>query len=189
VTQDGWRVEVVTRSPEQTRAVGAAIAGAVAPGDVILLIGELGSGKTTLTKGLVAALGGGESTTSPTFTLCHFYATTPPVAHVDCYRTEPRDDLADLALDEALEDGYVVVVEWGERVRGLLDEGALECVIATTFTAAPERARAEDDETRAIALSSRGAAWSARADALRAGLARAGLEVRRRGVTAGGLNR
>ncbi len=169
---EGRRLEVVTRSPEQTRAVGAAIAGAVRPGDVVLLIGELGSGKTVLTKGLVAALGG-EHTTSPTFTLCHFYATNPPVAHVDCYRVEPTDDLADLALDEALEDGYVAVVEWGERVRDSLGADALECVLATL----PTGPGSADDRARAIALCARGPSWSARLEELVAGLKRAGIAV------------
>jgi tRNA threonylcarbamoyladenosine biosynthesis protein TsaE len=168
-----WSVCVVARSAAQTQAVGAAIAAVVAPGDVVLLSGELGAGKTVLTKGLVAALGGGEATTSPTFTLCHVYPTTPPIAHVDCYRVGPTDDLADLALDELLEDGAVVVVEWGERVRGLFGAEALECVLSAPALGADGNGPAEDE--RLVVLRGAGAAWSARRGDLYAALAATGL--------------
>jgi tRNA threonylcarbamoyladenosine biosynthesis protein TsaE len=168
-----WAVGVQSRSAAQTQAVGAAIAAVVAPGDVVLLSGELGAGKTVLTKGLVAALGGGEATTSPTFTLCHVYPTTPPVAHVDCYRVAPTDDLADLALDELLEDGAVVVVEWGERVRGLFGAEALECVLSAPALGGQGSDPAED--ARLVVLRGTGAAWAARRDDLCAALAARGL--------------
>jgi tRNA threonylcarbamoyladenosine biosynthesis protein TsaE len=178
VTATGEALEVVTRSADETRTVGAAIAAVVMPGDVILLTGELGAGKTVLTKGLVAALGGGESTTSPTFTLCHLYPTVPPVAHVDCYRVASTDDLADLALDEALEDGCVVV-EWGERIRELLGPDALECeiVAGSPTSAAPDAT--PDDDRRQITLWGRGATWAGRGGTLAAALERAGLAVAR----------
>ena len=173
-------LEVVTRSPSETRGVGAAIAAVIAPGDVVLLSGELGAGKTVLTKGLVAALGGGEATTSPTFTLCHVYPSVPPVAHVDCYRVGPADDVADLALDELVEDGAVVVVEWGERLPGSLGADALECRISS-----PGALPLPADERR-ITLTSPAAAWSARAAALAAALARAGPGAVRPGEPGGG---
>ena len=180
MNDEGWSVEVVTRSPGQTRAVGAAIAGLVDPGDVVLLVGELGSGKTVLTKGLVTALGGGEATTSPTFVLCHLYPTTPPVAHVDCYRLAPSDDLADLALDEALEDGSVVVVEWGEHARGLLGAEALECLLSPVPAEPSARPGPLPEDSRLIVLAARGKRWSSRSGALVAALERAGLAVARR---------
>ena len=177
----GEALEVVTRSADETRTVGAAIAAVVTPGDVVLLTGELGAGKTVLTKGLVAALGGDESTRSPTFTLCHLYPTVPPVAHVDCYRVAPTDDLADLALDDALDDGCVVVVEWGERIRGLLAADALECEIVAEPPTSAAFAGASDADRRQITLRGRGVAWAGRGGALAAALEHAGLAVDVRG--------
>lgn len=108
-----------------TRRLGGAVAEVLEGGDVVLLIGELGAGKTTLTKGLVGALGGTEEVTSPTFTLMHLYETAPPVAHVDCWRLEDLADLVDLDLDEVLDDGGVAVIEWGELAVPLLGRDAL----------------------------------------------------------------
>ncbi len=99
----------------ETKALGAVIAGAVRAGDTVILSGGLGAGKTTLVKGFVAALGCEVEATSPTFALCHRYDCTPPVAHVDCWRMEEERELEDLALDELLEDGWVALIEWGER--------------------------------------------------------------------------
>lgn len=177
MNRDPLFLEVVTRSPGETRALGAVVASLVSPGDVVLLIGELGSGKTVLTKGLVAALGGGESTTSPTFVLCHVYPTIPPVAHVDCYRLEPGDDLADLALDEALEDGSVLVVEWGERLEGRFGMDALGCAISFVADGDAATSDLSGDTARVIVLTSQGPVWTGRAAALVEGLERAGLAV------------
>jgi tRNA threonylcarbamoyladenosine biosynthesis protein TsaE len=177
VNRDPFLVEIVTRSPGETRALGAVIASLVNPGDVVLLIGELGSGKTVLTKGLVAALGGGESTTSPTFVLCHVYPTTPPVAHVDCYRLEPGDDLDDLALDEALEDGSVLVVEWGERLGGRFGAEALSCAIGFGADGESAKSGVGEDTARVIVLTSLGEVWTGRGAALIERLERAGLTV------------
>ena len=77
---------VSTASAQQTRAIGAGIAPLLSAGDVVLLVGSLGAGKTTFVQGLVAALGGREPVTSPTFTLAHKYRTSPPVTHVDLWR-------------------------------------------------------------------------------------------------------
>lgn len=179
MNRDPIFLEVVTRSPGETRALGAVIASLVGPGDVVLLIGELGSGKTVLTKGLVAALGGGESTTSPTFVLCHVYPTIPPVAHVDCYRLEPGDDLADLALDEALEDGSVLVVEWGERLGGRFAMDALTCAISFAAAGGAATSDLSEETARVIVLTSLGPVWTGRGAALVEGLERAGLAVAR----------
>lgn len=118
-------VELVSASAADTRRLGAVLASVLGPGDVLLLSGGLGAGKTTLTKGLVAALGSHEEVTSPTFTLCRLYATQPPVAHVDCWRLDQLQEVVDLALEEVLDDGGIVVVEWGEAAAPLLGAEAL----------------------------------------------------------------
>lgn len=109
------RLEIAT--PEDMAALGARIAGQVRAGDLVTLNGELGAGKTTLTRGLGAALGVRGAVTSPTFVLArtHPRADDAPLVHVDAYRLSSAIELDDLDIDFA---ASVVVVEWGE---GLLD--------------------------------------------------------------------
>jgi tRNA threonylcarbamoyladenosine biosynthesis protein TsaE len=162
---------VRTGSAGATRAVGAAIAAALRAGDVVLLSGELGAGKTTLVKGLVAELGGGDAVTSPTFTLCHLYATSPPVAHVDAWRMEHVGEALDLALEEVLDEGGVAVVEWGEALAPLYGEGALTVLLATL----PD----EGEDVRRIEVSAGGSgearSWEERLEAVAARLRADGL--------------
>lgn len=121
---------VVSTSAAATRLVGAALAGVLVPGDLVVLSGDLGAGKTTLVQGAVAALGSAEQVTSPTFTLVRTYLTTPKVVHADLWRLVHPRELADLALFEELDDGAVVLVEWGERLAGLVGEEAFTVRIA-----------------------------------------------------------
>ncbi len=118
-------IRVSLAAPSETRLLGAAVAEVAEGGDVILLVGELGAGKTTFTKGLVAALGAADVVTSPTFTLLHCYPSVPPVAHVDCWRLSDLSEVAELGLEEILDDGGVAVVEWGELVAPLLGRQSL----------------------------------------------------------------
>lgn len=99
-----------------TAAAGARLAGALAGGDVIALVGELGAGKTTFVAGLVAALGGGGAH-SPTFSLVHEYTGGRLIVwHVDLYRVERAAELPELGLDEIIGDPRgVVIVEWADR--------------------------------------------------------------------------
>ena len=106
---------LLLRDERDTRALGAVIAGSVRAGDTVILSGGLGAGKTTLVKGFVEALDCDIEATSPTFALCHRYEGSLPVAHVDCWRMENERELDELALDELLEDGWVALIEWGER--------------------------------------------------------------------------
>lgn len=89
---------------------------------MILLEGDLGAGKTTFTQGMASALGVDSAVTSPTFTLMNIYATDGgfDLVHVDVYRLELLSEVVDLALAEMLDDGAVVVVEWGERAAAAL---------------------------------------------------------------------
>ena len=114
--------EVLTRSPEETIDLGRRLARELFAPAVVLLIGDLGAGKTTLTKGLVAGLGvaAEEEVTSPTFTLVHEYGQgigdALRVYHVDLYRIESSQDLGTLGLEDLIAERAVVIVEWGEKL-------------------------------------------------------------------------
>ncbi len=98
--------------------LGAAIGAALAPGDVVLLSGDLGAGKTTLARAMLKARGLAGEAPSPTFAIVQPYAPPEvdlPVAHVDLYRIESEDELIELGLDDYLHDG-VLLIEWPERL-------------------------------------------------------------------------
>jgi tRNA threonylcarbamoyladenosine biosynthesis protein TsaE len=133
--------------------VGACIARLLRAGDVVLLVGPLGAGKTTLVQGLVAAIGGEQMVTSPTFTLAHTYQTTPPVTHVDLWRLEHLQEIVDLGLEEVLDSGGAVLAEWGEAAEPLYGSDALIVRLE----------RGAGDDERSITLEARGPSWSSRA--------------------------
>jgi tRNA threonylcarbamoyladenosine biosynthesis protein TsaE len=110
--------DIVTHSPEETLEFGRNLAGEILAPCLVLLCGELGSGKTTLTKGIVAGLGAAreEEVTSPSFTLVHEYGQANKVYHVDLYRIEDARDLGTLGLDDVLGQRATVLVEWGEKL-------------------------------------------------------------------------
>ena len=157
-------IRLRSSSPEDTRAIGAAVAGLARPRDLVLLAGDLGAGKTVFTQGFGAALGVPEPITSPTFTLVRTYPGRVPLVHADVYRLERVQEVIDLGLPELLDEGggAVAVVEWGD-------------VAAATFAADYLSVRMEfdDDGDQARWLSVRGVGprWSARAESLRAALA------------------
>ncbi len=111
------RWEVVTHSEEETIRVGYELAQRLRRPCLLLLEGELGSGKTTLVKGIVSGLGAAreEEVTSPSFTLVHEYGQDPKVYHADLYRVEGAREFATLGLDDLLEQQAVIIVEWGEK--------------------------------------------------------------------------
>ncbi|MGO9963244.1 MAG: tRNA (adenosine(37)-N6)-threonylcarbamoyltransferase complex ATPase subunit type 1 TsaE [Acidimicrobiales bacterium] len=156
---------LTSADPARTRAIGAAIAPFLAAGDVVLLVGSLGAGKTTFVQGLVAALGGHEPVTSPTFTLAHRYRSAPPVTHVDLWRLEHLQEVVDLALEEELDEGGVVVVEWGEAAEPLYGADAL--VVRLEW--------GRSDGERTIAIETRGESFAARV----AGLTQAAADAAR----------
>ena len=118
--------EVPTASVEGTRRLAAAVAGLGRPGDLIVLCGDLGAGKTAFTQGLGAALGVEVPITSPTFTLANRYPGTLTVHHLDVYRLEHIDEVADLGLHELVDALSVTVIEWGDAIAGALPGGFLE---------------------------------------------------------------
>ena len=116
-----------TSSELETVALGRELAGSFPPRAAVLLIGNLGAGKTTLAKGIVEGLGAAapDEVSSPTFTLIHEYG-GGRVYHVDLYRLEEAREVATLGLDEIFEREAVVLVEWGERFPRLMPARRIE---------------------------------------------------------------
>ena len=113
-----------TRSAEETLELGRKIAQLLPERGLVLLVGELGAGKTTLTKGIVEARGAARSddVSSPTFTLIHEYGDPVRVYHVDLYRLDNAEQARRLGLEELFEEAALVLVEWGERFPELLPQ-------------------------------------------------------------------
>lgn len=110
-------MSIETDGPDQTRSEGEKLGRMLNSGDIVLIDGELGSGKTTFTQGIARGLGVNESTPvrSPTFTIMHQYAGRLPVRHVDLYRIESIDDLDTIGLFDVSFDG-VTIVEWANKL-------------------------------------------------------------------------
>ena len=109
--------EFVSHSSEETITMGREIAGKLRPPVLVMLSGDLGSGKTTLTKGIISGLGAAkeEDVTSPTFTLVHVFQNHCKVYHVDLYRIDSFHDLESLGIEDALSEKAIVIIEWPER--------------------------------------------------------------------------
>ena len=135
---------------EDTRALGRDLAKRLQAGDLVVLSGPLGAGKTALTQGIGEGLGVTGRVTSPTFVIARVHRGPLPLVHVDAYRLRDsgRLDLDDLAVDEDLEIS-VVVVEWGEGVVEALSDSRLEVVL--------ER---HDDDTRTVTVTGVGPRWA-----------------------------
>jgi tRNA threonylcarbamoyladenosine biosynthesis protein TsaE len=109
--------EIVSSSPEETVEIGRGLAKRLSAPVLVFLCGDLGSGKTTMAKGIISGLGAAreEDVTSPTFTLVHVFRNHVPVYHVDLYRVERFRDLESLGLEDAFAEPGVVIIEWAER--------------------------------------------------------------------------
>jgi tRNA threonylcarbamoyladenosine biosynthesis protein TsaE len=147
-----------TAGVDQTRALGAAIASLAHPGDLLLLAGDLGSGKTAFAQGFARGLGVAEQVVSPTFTLArHYEGTALRMHHLDVYRLDHLQEAVDLGLAELIDDDAgVTLIEWGDVVIPTLPADFLEVRLAYGF---------EDDE-RLLSMHSVGTRWSARRHAL-----------------------
>ena len=124
--------EIVTRSAEETIAFGRTLAELLAPPRLVLLRGELGSGKTTLVKGIAAAFEAAaeEDVTSPTFTLVHEYrGPRAKLYHIDLYRVDTLRELETLAIDDLRSDDSTLLIEWGEKFPRLVRERDVEIVL------------------------------------------------------------
>jgi tRNA threonylcarbamoyladenosine biosynthesis protein TsaE len=115
-----------TASSAATKAVAGVVAEHVRPGDLLLLVGELGAGKTTFAQGFALGLGIDEPVTSPTFTLARTYPGRLPMNHVDVYRLERMAEVGDLALAELIDSNGVTLIEWGDAILAALPQAYLE---------------------------------------------------------------
>jgi tRNA threonylcarbamoyladenosine biosynthesis protein TsaE len=116
LAERGSRGRILTSdSAEQTEAAGEGLGAQLRAGDLLLLVGDLGAGKTTFVRGLARGMGVQGDVISPTFQLVRVYAGPVPLAHVDLYRLEAGEEIEELGLDELLQSG-AVVVEWGDKL-------------------------------------------------------------------------
>ncbi len=146
-------VDIISHSLEQTRRIGARLAALLRPGDLILLEGDFGAGKTSFTQGIARGLGvGSDYITSPTFTLINEYEDGRlPIYHVDLYRLEDPDQVRDLGLLDYIEGDGVTVVEWPERAKGLLPDHFLK-IILTDLTDTKRALRFHAEGSRYVEL-------------------------------------
>ena len=119
-------VQIVSACAEDTHALGRILGAHARPGDIFLLTGDLGAGKTTLTQGILWGMGSDDYVRSPTFVLATAYDAGMPLHHVDLYRIDGVDEMDELGLDELVDDGGVVVVEWAEKAAELFPAGRLQ---------------------------------------------------------------
>jgi tRNA threonylcarbamoyladenosine biosynthesis protein TsaE len=158
-------VSVTTESSAATEKLARLVSAHVKGGDVVLLAGDLGAGKTVFARGLAHGLGVDEPVVSPTFTLAREYRGRVRVVHADIYRLDHVRELADLGFDDA-DDDTVTVVEWGDVVSGAFGVDRLE--VRLDFVAGRE-------DARHITIAAVGPEWSARGLALCAAVEQAKL--------------
>jgi tRNA threonylcarbamoyladenosine biosynthesis protein TsaE len=173
-------VRCLTPDVEGTRALAGAVAGLCVPGDIVLLAGDLGAGKTAFAQGFGAVLGVDEPITSPTFALLRQYpcglGPIRTLLHADVYRLDHLQEIVDLGLGELVEDGAVAVVEWGDVAEPVLGSGSLTVrIVAGSAMAHPSGADPgdaaadptdadadADEDHRTIDIAPIGTAWDGR---------------------------
>lgn len=146
-----------TKAVDETRALAAALAELARPGDLLVLAGDLGTGKTAFAQGFARGLGIDEPVTSPTFTLVRSYTGRLTMHHVDVYRLERLQEALDLDLAQMIDDGGVTLIEWGDVVAPALPPEFLE--IRFHY--------GEGDDDRTMSLRPVGQRWAVRDEALR----------------------
>lgn len=155
------RLIAKTTSVDETREVGRAVSDLARPGDIVVLAGDLGAGKTAFVQGFGGGLGVTDRITSPTFTLVHVYdGGRLPVHHLDVYRLEQLSEALDLGLAEMLDEGGVVLIEWGDAITPVLPHDYLEVRLTL----------GDGDDDRTLTVRSVGQSWAGRFDHLHAAL-------------------
>src|SRR2546428_6962798 len=143
-------LELFAPTPEDTRELASSVAALLSGGDVVVLTGDLGAGKTTFVQGAASALGVTDPVVSPTFTLVRRYRGTRSVYHVDVFRLDRLQEVIDLGFEELFDPDGVTFVEWGDVIQGLLPPAYLEVEMWTR----PE------DEGRLVVVSGHGGNWA-----------------------------
>jgi tRNA threonylcarbamoyladenosine biosynthesis protein TsaE len=149
-------LRTTTHNAGETHALGQRLGALLEAGDVVVLDGELGTGKTVLAKGIAVALGVTEPVVSPTFTVVREYAAATPLVHVDVYRLDHLQELHDIGFDDLVGGEAVTVVEWGDRVSAALPGDRLRVHLAP----------GDGDDDRLVSIDAAGITWATRADAL-----------------------
>ena len=149
-----------TRNVEETQALAASIAELVIAKDVLLLVGDLGAGKTAFTQGFGKSLGVGEPITSPTFTLAKSYSGRLTLNHLDVYRVEDLEEVRDLALPELLDSEAVTLIEWGDQIVPSIPQNYLEVRFEYC----------QEDDERIVRISHVGSSWHKRIEQLQGAL-------------------
>jgi len=118
--------EIESLSAKRTQSIGKLLGEKLKPKDIICLYGDLGAGKTCLSKGIAAGLGVSENITSPTFTIIKEYKGRYPVYHIDVYRLSSSADMMDLGYEEYFDGDGVVIIEWADIIEDILPEERLD---------------------------------------------------------------
>ena len=156
-------ITLTAANPSDTAAIAAVLARLAKPGDMFVLIGEMGAGKTFFAQQFGAAFGVTEPITSPTFNLLHNYSGGRlPLHHADLYRLERTGEFADLGISELTDAGGVALVEWGDVVDYIISDGL---TVALSHVD-------DNDDARTIEIGWRGMHWASRWDSLKTALAR-----------------
>jgi len=150
-------VMIHTASPEETLRLGHILAALLKAGDVVCLSGDLGAGKTLLTKGIAAGLGAAEDVTSPTFTILQVYEAKMPIYHFDLYRLEHADELMDIGFDEFVFGSGIAIIEWADKFSRYMPEQYLRIEIT----------HGTDPETRIIQIQPQGTRYESLVEELK----------------------
>ena len=149
-------IQARTKSVDDTRALAAELAAFARPGDLVLLSGGLGSGKTAFVQGFARGLGIEEPVTSPAFVLVKTYYGRIPLVHLDVYRLDHFQEFVDLGIAELLDEGGVTVIEWGDVVTGVLPADFLEVRLEA----------GESEDERIVTIAATGPRWPGRLRAM-----------------------
>ncbi len=156
-------MKIRSASPEETREIAALLAEVAQPGDLIVLAGDMGAGKTCFAGGFAAGLEIHDRITSPTFTLVNTYDGRVRLHHLDVYRLDQLHEALDLGLAELLDDGSVTLIEWGDVISPVLPSDYLEIQMDYDD---------DDDDVRTMTLVQVGSKWASRVVGMAATLER-----------------